>query len=130
MICGRPELRSERMRLAPSDGEAPYLYRSHERVSRLQSLVPEYEPAAVQFIEQTRHTPFDTPGSWLQLGIRWHASDTLLGDAGVHTLEDVRQGELGVSIAPEHQPIGIAREALTCVLHMLLVTRSKPRVIA
>jgi len=88
------------------------------------------EDAAKLIAVQTDTEP-GVRGTWLQLAIVERATETMIGDCGLHfRLDDPRQMELGVTLAPSHQRQGYATEALGCVLDFVFGTLDKHRVSA
>jgi RimJ/RimL family protein N-acetyltransferase len=128
-----PEIVTRRLTLAPlatGDAVALFAYRSLPEVTRFQTWQPSSLEDALRFVEACNAVAFDTPGTWSQLGIRLRESGQLVGDLGVHFLEDGAQVEIGFSLAPASQGRGLATEAVRGVLDHLLVRLHKHRVIA
>jgi RimJ/RimL family protein N-acetyltransferase len=128
-----PRVATERLvlePLGPEDADVLFAYRSRPEVSRFQGWTPSGRDDVRQFIDGLATTPFDTPGTWYQLAIRRADGDTLVGDVGVHFLEDGWQVEIGCTLAPEFQHTGYATEALRAVLDVLFRGLGKHRVIA
>ena len=127
-------LRSPRLllRTLRSEDAAPIAaYRSLPEVARFQSW-DSFAPAdAARLIaDQSRVIP-GTAGTWLQLALVLSESATVVGDCGIHFLEDdLRQVELGVTLAPAHQRQGLASEALRSVLAHVFDTLGKHRAFA
>jgi RimJ/RimL family protein N-acetyltransferase len=119
-------------RFQPGDVEAFVRYRSLDEVARYQSWDAPYPRAAgVDFVRQmmTRHP--DTAGAWCQFAVVLRATGELIGDcaAGPHG-DDVRQAEIGLTIAPGFQGRGFATEAARGLLDYLFGARRKHRVVA
>ncbi len=71
------------------------------------------------------------PGKWFQLAIVEKASSALIGDCGLNCrLDEPEQIELGITLAPKHQHLGYATEALRCVLEFTFGTLDLHRVSA
>ncbi len=127
-----PELLSPRLRLRrlrQGDAQAIAAYRGLPEVALLQSW-EFYGPAeaAALIAEQERTTP-DTPGSWLQLALTLLDSGVLVGDCGIHFLQDDRrQVEIGITLSPAHQGRGLAAEAVGSVLRYVFESLGKHRV--
>ena len=118
-------------RLAPSDVEAMFEYRSRPDVARFQTWEPQSLEQVHSFVEGLLNVEPDTPGAWFQLAITLQESGLLIGDCGLHFLaEETRQAEVGITLAPAYQGKGYATEALEAVLDYLLVTLGKHRVCA
>jgi RimJ/RimL family protein N-acetyltransferase len=116
--------------ITPADAEALFAYRSLPEVSRYQTWEPGSVAGAAAFIEGLADTPFDTPGTWFQLAVRLRDTDELVGDVGVHFLEDGEQVEIGFTLAPAAQGLGLGTEAVTAVLGHLFDALAKHRVTA
>jgi RimJ/RimL family protein N-acetyltransferase len=116
--------------LGPADAEFMLLYRSDPDVSRYQS----WEPASVDqlrsYFEELAGMDPDTPGAWYQLGIALRSGGELIGDCGIHVLDDSRLAEIGISVAPRFQRRGYATEALRAIVGYLFGKLRKHRVSA
>ena len=128
-----PEIATERLVLEPltlEDAEALFAYRSLPEVYRYQTWAPTGVSDARAFIQELEPVEFDTPGTWFQLGIRERESGRLVGDLGVHFLEDGRRVEIGFTLDPAFQGRGLATEAVTALLDHLFGALGKDRVVA
>jgi RimJ/RimL family protein N-acetyltransferase len=128
-----PEITTERLllsRLSAADSAAVFAYRSLPEVSRYQSWEPRTLDDAVDFVAGLASVEFDTLGTWFQFGIRLRDSGGLIGDLGVHFLEDSRQVEIGITLAPVFQGRGLGTEAVIGVLDHLFGHLGKHRVVA
>jgi RimJ/RimL family protein N-acetyltransferase len=128
-----PEILTARLSLrclVPSDAEGLFAYRSDPEVLRYQSWQPQSLDEIRSLVSSMSTQEFNTPG-WHQIGIALRNDGSLIGDCGIHILEtDSRVAEIGITIAPAHQGIGYATEALNAILHLLLVRLGKHRVFA
>lgn len=115
-------------RLRPEDA-ALCAYRSRPEVARYQSWETFSRTDAADLIAAQAGVVPDTPGTWLQLAITLAATGELIGDCGLHFLDD-QQVELGVTLAPGHWGKGLAREALGRVVEYLFAGLGKHRVTA
>jgi RimJ/RimL family protein N-acetyltransferase len=103
-------------RLQAGDVEPLCSYRSLPEVARFQSWTSFTPQDATRLIaSQTKLEP-GVPGTWFQLAILEGATDRMIGDCGLHSLEDARQMEVGITMAPAVQHQGYATEALGCLL--------------
>lgn len=131
-------LRTERLSIAPlgvGDLEAFVAYRRHPDVARFQGWTPDYSVAdARALIEGQPSGPLPPPGEWLQVALHAHpdpaAGPVLVGDVAIGC-DAVHPDtyELGVTIAPEHQGSGYAREALTAVVDALMGAHGAHRIV-
>jgi aminoglycoside 6'-N-acetyltransferase len=127
------EISTPRVVLRPlrdADAERMHAYRADPEVARYQSWETQSLDEVRAFIAEHGELDCDEPG-WYQLAIAERATDHLLGDIGVHILEsDVRQVELGFTLAPAAQGHGYGAEAVRAMLGHLFTERDKHRVIA
>ena len=115
--------------LRTEDAPALFAYRGDPEVARWQGWKPDSVAEAARFIEAQRGVAFDTVGTWWQRAIRLRDSGELIGDLGLHFVDDATV-ELGVSLAPSHQRHGYAREALEIMLDFVFGGLHKKNVIA
>ncbi|MET3651079.1 GNAT family N-acetyltransferase [Dyella japonica] len=108
------ELTTARLRidaLREGDAAALFGYRSDPEVSRYQGWRPASLADAEGFIRNQSGIAVPSPGEWFQRAIRRHGEPTLIGDLGLCLSED-GQAEFGVTLAPDAQGHGLAREAV------------------
>ena len=112
------QLQSQRLilrRLQQGDVSDIHAYRSMPDVARYQSWSYYLLGDAEDLIKRQAATPFDAPGSWVQLAIVWDGE--LIGDCGVHTFRDSPSDcEIGITMHPDHHGQGFAAEAVSCVV--------------
>ncbi|MGH8184393.1 MAG: GNAT family N-acetyltransferase [Rhodanobacteraceae bacterium] len=101
--------------LRREDAEALFAYRGDPAVSRWQGWKPASLGEASRFIEDQQRAAPDVSGTWWQRAIRLRDTGELIGDLGLHFLDDATV-ELGISLAPAQQRHGYAREALEVML--------------
>ncbi len=132
MSC--PEIFTERLRLntlVAADAAAMFDYRRQPEVARYQSFEPQALEQVEAFIDGQAGRSFNTPGTWYQLAVRHKDSGALVGDVGLHFIEDApRQVEMGFTIAPTYHRQGYGAEAVRAVLAHLFEVCGKHRVIA
>jgi RimJ/RimL family protein N-acetyltransferase len=104
-------------------------YRSDPRVAQYQSWDRYTEAEARELLDSLAATRFATPGTWYQLAIARADDDRLIGDIGVHFLDE-QQIELGFTLGLEHHGAGLAREAVGAVVDHLFVALGRHRCIA
>jgi RimJ/RimL family protein N-acetyltransferase len=115
--------------LREEDAAALFGYRSDPAVSRWQGWKPTSVAEAGDFIEAQAGIAPDTRGAWWQRAIRLRDSGQLVGDLGLHFIDDATV-ELGITLAPAHQRRGYAREALEVMLDFVFGGLRKRRVVA
>jgi RimJ/RimL family protein N-acetyltransferase len=129
-----PNLESARLRidcLKISDADEIHHYRSMPEVARFQSWDAETAKDAAAYIAGATDADFGKEGTWFQLAVREKETANLIGDIGLHFLDvDGHQVEVGITISPERQKLGLASEALVTVLDYLFVVLRKHRVVA
>lgn len=115
--------------LRDEDASALFAYRGDPAVSRFQGWKPESVADAARFIATQHGLAPDTPDTWWQRAIRLRDSGELIGDLGLHFMDDATV-ELGITLAPARQRNGYAREALELMLDFIFGGLRKRRVIA
>jgi len=122
-----PRLRLRRLR--PSDADSLCSYRSLPEVARYQSWDSFGPDDAARLIDDQRNREPNVPGTWFQVAIVENATESMVGDCGLHCqLNDPRQIEFGITLAPSYQGRGYATEALGCLLRFVFTTLGKHRV--
>ncbi|MEV4350319.1 GNAT family protein [Actinoplanes sp. NPDC049596] len=106
-------------RFRPSDAPVLAAYRSDPAVARYQSWDAPFpllraETAVANFIASDP----DKPG-WFQYAIERIAEKDLIGDVAVHLHDNLKQAEVGFTLATHHQKQGYATEAVRAVLDRL-----------
>jgi RimJ/RimL family protein N-acetyltransferase len=111
--------------------DAPELarYRSDPRVASYQSWDGYTEHDACELLDTLAATPLGKPGTWYQLAIARAGDDALIGDIGLHFLDE-QQVELGFTLGFEHQGAGLAREAVGAVVDHLFAAWGRHRLVA
>lgn len=118
-------------RLQSDDGDALCRYRSLPEVARYQGWESFGPEDARRLIESQRDAEPGIPGSWFQVAVVERATNLMIGDCGLHCLQDEpQQMELGITLSPSHQGQGYATEALECLLHFVFATLGMHRVMA
>lgn len=106
-------------------------YRQNPDIARFQSWAPTYGVTDARRLIAAQPAGFPpAAGQWLQLAVRDGRDTILLGDVAVHTLEEPDSYEVGVTLAPGSQGMGIATEALQAVLAVLYTEFDAHRVVA
>jgi RimJ/RimL family protein N-acetyltransferase len=117
--------------LRAGDAAALCAYRALPEVARYQSWETFGPDDAARLIGGQERLAPHAPGHWVQLALTLKDCGTLVGDCGLHFLEDQpQQLELGITLDPTHQRRGLATEAIAAVLTHAFDTLGKHRVIA
>ncbi len=128
-------LKTERLRIEPlvaADVLDFIAYRQVPDVARYQSWTPDYSVAdADRLLEGQPESALPDEGSWLQLAIRAADVDSLYGDVAIHRLaEQPDTYEIGVTLAPASQGMGVGTEAVGAILEFLFGEVGAHRVVA
>ncbi len=128
LVTARLRLRS----LQIGDLAAFVAYRREPAVARYQSWDTAYSMGdARRFLTTQEGVAFGTRGAWVQLALTDRDSGTLCGDCGVRVDADQpATAEIGVTLAPDRQGVGLALEALAAVIAELFEARRLHRVYA
>ena len=116
-------------KLEMTDSHDFFTYRSLPEICEYQSFMPKNISEAGDFISRIPSSP-NIPDTWFQLAIVNKNENTLIGDIGIHFLEDNAQIEIGYTLAPSYQGKGYAIETLKAVLNYLFSDLKKHRVTA
>ena len=106
-------------RFRKADAAPLAAYRSDPEVARYQSWDAPFpllraETAVANFMASDP----DRPG-WFQYAVERTADRLLIGDVAVHLHDNLKQAEIGFTLARQHQKQGYAAEAVTAVLDRL-----------
>jgi RimJ/RimL family protein N-acetyltransferase len=106
--------------LKPSDLLPFHAYRSDPEVTKYQGFDVFSREQAENFIVEHAEKRFGRQGEWVQYGIEDKSTGVLIGDCAIRLDQrDPRLGEIGMTISPDNQRKGFAREALTAILQLL-----------
>ena len=111
-----------------SDSISMFKYRSDPIVSQYQNWKPRTIDDVNDFIIKLPDLP-NIPDTWYQLGIFIKDSNELIGDIGIHFIDNL-QVEIGITLSLEYQGKGIATEAVVEVINYLLFDLRKHRIFA
>ncbi|MCX4744476.1 GNAT family N-acetyltransferase [Kitasatospora sp. NBC_01287] len=128
MLLLTPRLRLRRF--APADAPALAAYRSEPAIARYQGWTAPVPAAEADALVRDFAAGDPARAGWCQYALELTASGELVGDLGVCLHENLRQAELGFTLAPEHQGHGYATEAVRAVLRDLFERRGLHRVSA
>lgn len=127
-----PRLRTPRCVVRPlqrDDVAELARYRNDPIIAQYQSWTSYSHAEAIELVDDLATQPFGEVGSWYQLGIARLADDRLLGDIGLHFVDE-HQIELGFTLAREHHGQGFAREAVGTVVDWIFATLERHRCFA
>lgn len=128
-------LHTSRLQIRPvdiKDAKAMFKYRSDPNTNRFLGLRPKSLNDVSDFIRKTERK-INIPGSWYQFVIIEKTSNNLIGDIGVHFLEDDsnnKQVEIGYTLDKDFRGKGYANEALIKIIDYLFCQLTKHRIIA
>ncbi|MEM6298143.1 MAG: GNAT family protein [Bacteroidota bacterium] len=114
-----------------SDKEALFSYRSDLETSQYLSFIPSSEDDMEGFIKKSARE-LNISGTWFQVVLIEQTSNTLIGDIGIHFLDDGshKQVELGCTLDKEFRGKGYVAEALSTIISFLFDHLEKHRIIA
>lgn len=110
-------LKTERLRLSrfrPEDAEAIFAYRSDPDCARYQRWEDVSETAVKMFVSRFENCIWLSEEEEQHYALR--AGETLVGDLSYFYNENDRCVTLGITVAPEHQRKGYAREILAAAV--------------
>ncbi|MHB1150745.1 MAG: GNAT family N-acetyltransferase [Eubacteriales bacterium] len=116
-------------KLEIADNNDFFNYRSLPEIYEFQSFKPKDIIESASFFCGIPELP-NIQNTWFQLAVCIKESKRLIGDIGIHFLEDDAQTEIGYTIAPDFQGQGYAAEALKAVIGYLFNDLNKHRIIA
>ncbi|MFN8289493.1 MAG: GNAT family N-acetyltransferase [Chitinophagaceae bacterium] len=95
-------------------------YRSDPEVTKYQGFDVFSLEQAREFITEQTDKMFGNPGEWVQYGIENRSTGERVGDGAIRlSRHDTRLGEIGITISPDHQKKGFAKETLQAILDHL-----------
>lgn len=124
------ELRTERLMLRPvekKDAEAIYNYRSDSVTNKYQGWIPESIEDVHGFFKKNS-SEINIDDTWFQFVIIDIENSKIIGDLGIHFLED-EQAEIGCTLVKEEHGKGYATEALKSAMDFLFNELNKHRII-
>jgi RimJ/RimL family protein N-acetyltransferase len=102
-------------RFTPADLDAFVAYRADPDVARYQGWEAGFTRAqGEEFMGWVRSVDPDTPGEWFQFAIERRDLPGLIGDCAAHF--GPAEVEIGFTLAPAHQGMGYATEAVDALL--------------
>jgi len=115
--------------LSLEDAKDLFLYRSLPEVYKFQCWVPKNISDAEEFIKTFSITYKIVEGHWTQFGVYLRKDNSLVGDCGFCVQSD-KQVEIGYTISPPFQRMGIGREAVKLLIDFLFREVSIKKIIA
>lgn len=116
-------------KLERKDLPAVFCYRSQKNVSEFQSFMPTSLKDMETFYLDIASAP-NIPNTWFQLAILLREENILIGDIGIHFLENNNQVEIGYTLDPHYQRQGYAYEAVSSVITYLFLHFKKDIILA
>jgi RimJ/RimL family protein N-acetyltransferase len=106
--------------LKPADLADFHAYRSNPLVTKYQGFDVFSKEQAEKFIREQTGKTFGNPGEWVQYGIEKKSDSRLIGDCAIKLdRHDIRLAEIGITVSPDEQRKGFARETLLAILNFL-----------
>lgn len=115
--------------LQMKDKEDFFQYRSMPEIYQYQSWRPKHIKEIEEFIIKNNAVCLNSQNTWLQLAVCLKEGQ-MIGDIGIHFLEDDYQIEIGYTLSPEYQGNGYALEAVKAVMNFAFTDLKKHRIIA
>lgn len=126
-------INSQRLILRPmevSDRSALFQYRSDKITNKFQAWIPDSLEDVTIFLGKISKN-YNRPDSWFQFAIIEKESGKLIGDLGIHFLEEgSRQVELGCTLNKDFHGKGYANEALSSTMNSLFLDLNIHRIFA
>lgn len=113
--------------IKPEDARALFNYRCDAQTNKYQGWIPKTIKDAEEFINKNPKD-FNQPQTWYQLMIIEIDTNAIIGDVGVHFIDE-HQVEIGITLDKEKHGKGYASEAIIMLLEFLFLKLNKHRVI-
>lgn len=127
-------IETERLRLrrfTQADGSTLVAYRNDREVAAYQDWGATTESAVQALIAELEPLEPGMPGEWFQFAVALRATTTHIGDCALFVdTEQPPQGQIGYTLAREHQGHGYATEAVRAVLAYAFDTLQLHRITA
>jgi RimJ/RimL family protein N-acetyltransferase len=115
-------------RFRASDAPALAAYRSDPEVARYQSWEAPFALEKAEAAVRAFAAGSPAEAGWFQYAIELTAEQTLIGDVAVRLHDNLRQAEVGFTLATAYQKRGYATEAVSAVLDRLFRVQRLHRV--
>lgn len=125
------ELKTERLRMrriCENDAEAVFKYRSDAITNKYQGWIPKNINDVHDFIKRVA-SDVNIPGTWFQLVIIISETNEVVGDIGMHFLDN-QQAEIGYTLAKSYHGKGYATEGVKKAIDFLFNELDKHRITA
>jgi len=126
------QIHTDRLLLRPiqkQDAAAVFDYRCDALTNQYQSWIPETVDDVDDFIKNRVCPLANCPGTWHQLVIEKKDDSIILGDIGIHFVDqESQQVELGITLGKKYQGKGFATEAMSAVIDFLFTELNKHRI--
>jgi RimJ/RimL family protein N-acetyltransferase len=114
-----------------NDAAFVFGYRSDRLTNQFQGWIPEKLEDVHDFIKNKVCAIANRPETWMQLVAVLKESGTLIGDIGIHFIDDEsKQVELGCTFDKKYHNLAYATEAISGVINYLFTELYKHRIIA
>ncbi|NLR91719.1 GNAT family N-acetyltransferase [Flammeovirga agarivorans] len=127
------KLESKRLEICPINlrhKEEIFEYRKDKEANKYQSWIPENLESVEAFINKV-HPKVDVPDTWFQVVIIEKKLGKVIGDIGIHFLEEEsQQVDIGYTLHQSFQGKGYATEAVGRVIDYLFIDLNKHRITA
>ena len=114
--------------IEPADNNRFFEYRSDAEANKYQGWIPKKLKEADDFISNNP-VKFNESGTWFQLAIVLKETNLLIGDIGIHFIDEF-QCEIGCTLDKNYHGQGYASESLKAVVDYLFNILKKHRIIA
>lgn len=116
-------------RLELKDKESLFSYRSMPEVAEFQSWHPKDSTEVEAFIQKNIQSVPNQEDQWVQMAVCLKEGP-MIGDIGIHFIDDLYIVELGYTLSPRYQNKGYAFEAVRAVIDLLFTHYNKHRITA
>ncbi len=123
-------IQTERTILRPinlKDNKEIFSYRSDAETNKFQGWIPKTLQDVNEFISKNP-AEFNKPETWFQLVIVEKGNNTIIGDIGIHFIDN-HQCEIGCTLRKSSHGKGFATETLKAVIDFLFKVYKKHRIV-
>ena len=126
-------IESERLilrRFTSADLPTLLVYRNDPEIARYQSWESFSEDEAQAFLQKQQTIEPGTPEMWFQFAMELKSSGIVVGDCALHVDNKGQQGEIGFTLARQHQGKGFATEAVSRICDYAFANLNLHRIVA